>query len=161
MSDFENTYKENYPRMFRIAAKMTNDKEVANDIVQEVFVYYFEKLGNDYLIQKLQSWMIRAVINKCVDYLKRRKKHIQLNSEITMADEEKTYEIQQSDTILKQAISKLKPMEMKLIILYSEGYSYKEIAQMADINFSSVGKTLSRSLIKLKEILKRMNYEMY
>jgi len=161
MSDFENTYKENYPRMFRIAAKMTNDKEVANDIVQEVFVYYFEKLGNDYLIQKLQSWMIRAVINKCVDYLKRRKKHIQLNTVITMADEEKNYEIQQSGTILKQAISKLKPMEMKLIILYSEGYSYKEIAQMADINFSSVGKTLSRSLIKLKEILKRMNYEMY
>jgi len=161
MSDFENTYKENYPKMFRIAAKMTNDKEVANDIVQEVFVYYFEKLGNDYLIQKLQSWMIRAVINKCVDYLKRRKKHIQLNTAITMADEEKNYEIQQSGTILKQAISKLKPMEMKLIILYSEGYSYKEIAQMADINFSSVGKTLSRSLIKLKEILKRMNYEMY
>ena len=161
MSDFENTYKENYPKMFRIATKMTNDKEVANDIVQEVFVYYFEKLENDYLIQKLQSWMIRAVINKCVDYLKRRKKHIQLNTAITMADEEKNYEIQQSGTILKQAISKLKPMEMKLIILYSEGYSYKEIAQMADINFSSVGKTLSRSLIKLKEILKRMNYEMY
>jgi len=50
---------------------------------------------------------------------------------------------------------------MKIVILYSEEYSYKEIAKIAEINFSSVGKTLSRTLQKLKEILITMNYEMY
>jgi RNA polymerase sigma-70 factor (ECF subfamily) len=84
-----------------------------------------------------------------------------LSAVCELATEEENFEIQQRDATLNQAIAKLKPQEMKLVILYSEGYSYKEIAQMADINFSSVGKTLSRTLHKLKEILKRLDYEMY
>jgi len=78
-----------------------------------------------------------------------------------LTTEEETFENQQTEVILKQAIAELKPLEIKLIMLYSEGYSYKEIAQIAEINFSSVGKTLSRTLKKLKEILNRLNYEMY
>ena len=161
MNDFEITYRENYPKMFRFAAKMTNDKDVAVDIVQEIFIYCYEKFQNGYTIQNPQNWLIKAVSNKCIDYLKRKKKHTQLNAATGLAVEDENYDNQQFEAILKLALTKLKPLEMKLIILYSEGYSYKEIAQVAEINFSSVGKTLSRALQKLKEILKRMNYEMY
>jgi len=148
--------------MFGIAFKMVNDKNVVSDIVQEVFVCYFEKLQNGHKVHQPQSWLIRATINKCVDFLKRRKKHTPLDAVSELADEEESFEIQQPDVILKQAISELKPLEMKLIMLYSEGYSYKEIAQIAEIKFSSVGKILSRTLHKLKGILKRLNYdEMY
>ena len=147
--------------MFGIAFKMVNDKDVTSDIVHEVFVCYFEKLQNGRTIHQPQSWLIRATINQCIDYLKRRKSHITLSAVSELADEEETFEIQQPDEILKQAIAELKPLEMKLIMLYSEGYSYNEIAQIAEIKFSSVGKTLSRTLHKLKEILKRLNYEMY
>ena len=159
--DFESIYRENYPKMFGIAIKMVNDKDVTSDIVQEVFVYYFEKLQNGHTVHHPQSWLVRATINKCVDYLKQRKKRTSLSAVSELADEEESFEIQQSDVILKQAIDELKPLEMKLIMLYSEGYSYKEIAQITEINYTSVGKTLSRTLHKLKEILKRLNYEMY
>ena len=158
MNDFESTYRENYPKMFCIARKMLNDADDASDIVQEVFAYYFEKLQSGHTVHHPQSWLVRATINKCVDYLKQRKKRIPLSEASTLADDEETF---QTDEILWQAVAKLKPLEMKLIILYSEGYSYKEIAQITKINFSSVGKTLSRTLHKLKEILKNLNYEMY
>ena len=161
MDNFEITYRENYPKMFGIAFKMINDRDVSSDIVQEVFVYYFEKLQEKHGVKHLQSWLVRATNNKCVDYLKGRKKFAPLSAVDDQADEEAGFEIQQSDEILKKAIAKLKPMEIKLITLYSEGYSYKEIAQIAEIKFSSVGKTLSRTLLKLKEILKQLNYEMY
>ena len=161
MEDFESTYRENYSKMFCFASKIVNDRDVASDIVQEVFVYYFEKKQNGHTINHPHSWLIRAVINKCVDCLKRMKKHIQLSAAHELPYEEKSFEIQYSDVILRQAIAELKPLEIKLIMLYSEGYSYKEIAYIAEINFSSVGKTLSRTLKKLKEILKRKNYEMY
>ena len=100
------------------------------------------------------SWLTRATINKCVDYLNYREKHTSLSVVSELETGEETSD-STSDLMLKQAIDKLKPLEMKLIILYSEGYSYKEIAQIAEINFSSVGKTLSRTLCKLKEILKK------
>ena len=161
LNNFESIYRENYPKMFGIAVKMVNDKEVTSDIVQEVFVCYFEKLQNGRTVHHPKSWLIRATINKCVDHLKRREKRSPLSAASELAAEEEPFEIQQPDEILKQAIAELKPLEMKLIMLYSEGYSYKEIAQIAEIKFSSVGKTLSRTLHKLKEILKRLNYEMY
>jgi RNA polymerase sigma-70 factor (ECF subfamily) len=159
--DFESAYKENYPKMFCIANKMVNDRDVSNDITQEIFAYYFEKLQGGHVILHPQSWLVRATVNQCVDYLNQRKKRTSLNDASDLTTDEQTFEIQQTDVILRQAIAELKPVEMKLIMLYSEGYSYKEIAQIAEINFSSVGKTLSRTLHKLKGILKKMNYEMY
>ena len=144
--------------MYGVVRKMVNNGDVADDIVQEIFVYYFEKLQGGVIVHHPQSWLVRAAINKCIDYLKYSKKHTPLSVAVELADETETFE---PDVILNQALAELKPVEMKMVILYSEGYSYREIAQIADINFSSVGKTLSRTLHKLKGILKRLNYEMY
>ena len=167
MNTIEITYKENYPKMYRLAMKMVHDEEVASDIIQEVFVYYFEKTQKTFTVaQKLNientpAWLARATMNKCVDYLRYREKFTPLNGVDDATFEEKPFEIHNTETLLKQAIAMLKPLEMKIVILYSEEYSYKEIAKIAEINFSSVGKTLSRTLQKLKEILITMNYEMY
>ena len=87
LNNFESIYRENYPKMFNIAIKMVSDKDVTNDIVQEVFVYYFEKLQNGHTVHHPQSWLIRATINKCVDYLKQRKKHTSLSVASYLADE--------------------------------------------------------------------------
>jgi RNA polymerase sigma-70 factor (ECF subfamily) len=157
LSDFDDIYKENYPKMFRIAKKMLNDGEVSCDVVQEVFTYYYEKLQNGLIVQYPQSWLVRAVINKCVDYLKKRKKLTPLSAANNLVDKSENFDIQ--DEILKNALLRLKSLEMKIITLYSEGYSYKEIAQIAEINFSSVGSTLSRTLQKMKALLKKLNYE--
>lgn len=51
---------------------------------------------------------------------------------------------------LSNLISKLDDKDQSLVVLYSEGYSYKEIAEITGINFNSVGKTLSRILEKLR-----------
>ena len=48
-------------------------------------------------------------------------------------------------------IAHLSEKEQTLVVLYSEGYSYKEIAEMTGRNFHSVGKTLSRTLDKIKK----------
>jgi len=62
--NFENTYKENYPKLFRIASKMVNDEDVASDIVQEIFVCFFEKMQKRAVILHPQSWLVRAVIRQ-------------------------------------------------------------------------------------------------
>jgi RNA polymerase sigma-70 factor (ECF subfamily) len=147
--------------MYRLAMKMVHDESTVDDIVQEVFVYYFEKMQNGYKVNHPPSWLAKATMNKCVDYLKYQEKFMQIDAATELPMEEVSFEINTLNTILKQTVSKLKPLEMKIVILYSEAYSYKEIAQIANINFASVGKTLSRTLQKLKELLKKMNYEMY
>jgi len=46
----------------------------------------------------------------------------------------------------------MKEKERIILILYSEGLSYKEIAEASGIPLSSVGTTLVRALFKLKKL---------
>ena len=155
MIQFDIIYKENYVKMLSIARKMVNDKDAACDIVQDVFVYYYEKSQEGHVVENPRSWLLRAVINKSIDYSAGQKAFIQLDN---MAPEEEQQEDVldkgQSETIVRNALGQLRSQEeMQLVLLYSEGYSYKEISEITGIKFTSIGKTLSRTLKKLKEIL--------
>lgn len=148
--------------MFSIAYKMVGDEDVVRDIIQEIFVYYYEKVENGSKILQTKSWLLRATVNKSIDYLNRRKKQLELSTiHHVESEENENLEQQQRQEILRNALRKLSSQEMKLAILYSEGFSYKEMSEISGIKLNSIGKTLSRTLQKLKTILKQMNYEMY
>ena len=155
MTRFDITYKENYTKMFSIAKKMVNDKDVACDIVQDVFVYYYEKLQKGYVVECPHNWLLRATINKCIDHSAALKNFEQLgNLDSEEEQQEDILEKKQTEMIVRNALRQLKSQEeIQLVLLYSEGYSYKDISEITGIKFTSVGKTLSRTLKKLKEIL--------
>jgi RNA polymerase sigma-70 factor (ECF subfamily) len=148
--------------MFNVAFKIIGDEDAVRDIVQEIFISYYEKTKSKTVILQLQSWLLKATVNKSIDYLNRKKKHVDLSAASQVEEEEdKMMEEQQKQAVLRKALSRLNEQEMKLAVLYSEGPSCKEIAELSGIKLNSIGKTLSRTLQKLKEILKQMNYEMY
>ena len=150
-SEFELTYRSNYQRLFRIAAKMLRDTDAARDVVHDVFMAYYFVLDDKKVIKDAKNWLIRCTINKGVDFLRKNKKIV---SDETVAKENITSQNidNQLDVIsISSLISKLDPKEQSLVVLYSEGYSYKEIAEITGINFNSVGKTLSRILEKLRK----------
>ena len=143
--------------MFSIARKIVNDKDAARDIVQDIFVYYYERIQKGYIIEHPQNWLLRATINKCIDYSAGQKVFIRLEN-LAPEDEqqEDVFDEKQSEAIIRYALGQLKSHEeVQLVLLYSEGYSYKEISEITGIKFTSIGKTLSRILKKLKEILIR------
>ena len=149
-SEFELTYRSNYQRLFRIATKMLRDTDAARDVVHDVFMAYYFVLDDKKVIKDAKNWLIRCTINKGVDFLRKNKKIV---SDETVAKENITSQNidNQLDVIsISSLISKLDPKEQSLVVLYSEGYSYKEIAEITGMNFNSVGKTLSRILEKLR-----------
>ncbi len=160
MEHFESTYKDNYQKMFQLAQKMLVEQDDIPDILQEIFVCYYEKLKSGSSIEFPRSWLMKATVNKSIDYLNHQKRHTSLDA-VKDYKEDELVEKQQSESEIRNAISQLSEKEMKLVILYSEDFSYKEISEITGIKFSSVGKSLFRSLEKLKVILKKMNYEMY
>jgi RNA polymerase sigma-70 factor, ECF subfamily len=156
LSTFQEIYIENYTRMFSVALKMVGDDDTASDIVQEVFIYLFDKLNNGKVILHLNTWLYRATINKSIDCLRKQKRFQPIESlsgsKISTTDEDVIDKIE-TKAAINRALSKLKPKEKSLLVLYSEGLSYKDIANTTGIRFSSVGKMLSRTLDKLKNEL--------
>ena len=130
---------------------MLRDTDAARDVVHDVFMAYYFVLDDKKVINDAKNWLIRCTINKGVDFLRKNKKIV---SDETVAKENITSQNidNQLDVIsISSLISKLDPKEQSLVVLYSEGYSYKEIAEITGINFNSVGKTLSRILEKLRK----------
>jgi len=144
--------------MFRVAMKMINDSETVSDIVQEIFIYFYEKNKQGKQVEYPKSWLYRATVNKCIDFIKQNSKFESLSTNVEFIDNREKLD---KAKIIQQALLKLKPTERSLIILYSEGLSYKELAEATDIKFSSIGKTLSRTLKKLKVELKKKEDELF
>ena len=149
-SEFEITYRSNYHRLFRIAAKMLCDTDAARDVVHDVFMAYYFVLDNKKVIKDAKNWLIRCTINKGVDFLRKNKKIVSDGNIVKENNAIQSIDNQLDLISISNLISKLDAKDQSLVVLYSEGYSYKEIAEITGINFNSVGKTLSRILEKLR-----------
>lgn len=147
--EFEKTYRSYYPKLFRIATKMLQDPESAKDVVQDVFTAYYFAMNNEKVIRDTKNWLIRSTINKGIDYKRKTARTVAMESPQPESDE--TPNDDTSDIL--NTIAHLSEKEQTLVVLYSEGYSYKEIAEMTGRNLHSVGKTLSRTLYKIKKHL--------
>ena len=149
-SEFEITYRSNYHRLFRIAAKMLRDTDAARDIIHDVFMAYYFVLNDKKVIKDTKNWLIRCTINKGVDFLRKNKKIVSDGNIVKENNAIQSIDNQLDLISISNLISKLDAKDQSLVVLYSEGYSYKEIAEITGINFNSVGKTLSRILEKLR-----------
>ena len=144
--EFEKTYLSYYPKLFRMATKMLQDSEGAKDVVQDVFTAYYFAMNNEKVIRDTKNWLIRSTINKGIDYKRKTARTV------TMENPPETIESPQDEAPdILNAIAHLNEKEQTLVVLYSEGYSYKEIAEMTGRNLSSIGKTLSRIMDKIKK----------
>ena len=145
--EFEKTYRDYYPKLFRIAAKMLQDSDDAKDVVQDVFTTYYFAMNNEKVIRDTKNWLVRSTINKGIDY--KRKTARTVTMENPLPDTNESTQDEAPDIL--NAIAHLNEKEQTLVVLYSEGYSYKEIAEMTGRNYHSIGKTLSRILDKIKK----------
>ncbi|MCZ4696254.1 sigma-70 family RNA polymerase sigma factor [Ancylomarina euxinus] len=161
METFEKIYTDNYEAMFRVARKMVYDGDVVSDIVQEVFLYFFDKVNRGEKVQYPKSWLYRATYNKCIDYWREKKRFENIDLIEASKIEDEDNDNSAAKAAINLALDRLRPDERFLVILYSEGLSYKEIAEVTKIKFTSVGKTLSRILKKIEIELKCQCDELY
>ena len=165
MEQFNELYKQHFTTIYRMVSKFSVDRHEAEDIVQEVFIRLYLHYESGGEVQYPKTWLYKVASNICINTVGRRKQTLQIEavneSEVGVSErfDIKIEEIEHRKIIMK-ALSTLKAHEKLMVILYSEGLSYKEIADISGVRFSSVSKSLSRALEKLKPLLKNQYYEM-
>ena len=165
MEQFNDIYQQHYASVFRLVSKFTLGSHETDDIVQDVFVKLYLQMEARVVVLYPKTWLYKVATNVCLNTLSRNKETHSIDKisdlETTIADSIDTQienaELQKN---LQQGLLKLRENERMIVILYSEGLSYKEIAEISGIRFSSIGKSLSRSLEKLKPLLKNQYDEM-
>lgn len=142
--------------MYNIGMRMLGNKEDAEDIVQESFVSAFKNLEGFSYESTFGSWLKRIVINKSINYLK--KKEIALVSidahEFHLADD-RHEDVEAVDIKkVKIGIGKLPNGYRQIINLYLiEGYDHIEIAEVLGISRSTSKSQYHRAKKKLVEII--------
>lgn len=159
MKTFEHLYKQHYPGLHRTAQKMLCH-DTANDIVQDVFMDFYQKTRNGVKFEFPKSYLYRSTLNKCIDEQRKNRKFAGNQIPEGIQDSHHEYEKQETKNCIGNCLAELSLKDREITVLYSEGLSYKEISEVTEIPFSSIGKTLSRALKKLEKELKIKGYEL-
>ncbi len=136
--------------MYRAARSILKNDEDCADAIQEAIVKAFAKRETIREEAYARTWLIRIVINECMDIFRKRAKLLPFPEE--GIPEAAALESDYSD--LYEAIDRLSPEErLTLGLYYREGYSTKEIAGMTGLSESAVKSRLSRARKRLKAYL--------
>ena len=146
---------------YNLARWLAGSDPDAQDVVQEAYLRAFRffpgfRGGNS------RSWLLRIVRNVFYDWLKKNRR----NDMVTPAEIDMEDLLEESDgpdasllakadhQMLHQAIAEL-PVEFREIFILREleGFSYKEIADIAEVPIGTVMSRLARARDHLRELL--------
>jgi len=148
--------------MYVVANRFVKNSMEAEDIVQESFIKAFNKLHQYKAEVTFGAWLKRIVINKSIDLLKSKKKHLRDLEEVHLKvvdDSNDEWLVEDTITIedVKQAIEQLPEKYKYVVMLYLiEGYDHQEISDILNITEIASRTQLSRGKVKLQELLTPM-----
>lgn len=150
--------------MFNICCRMMNNREDAEDILQESFVLAFSKLESFRYDSTFGAWLKRIVINTCINALNKRKVDLLLTEDMyqyqNVRDDDDYEELPLTVKDVEKAMEQLPEGGLLIFSLYLlEGYDHLEIAEILNITESTSKSQFMRAKRKVCEILKEKYYE--
>jgi RNA polymerase sigma factor (sigma-70 family) len=161
---FETLFKQYEKLVYRTAYLITGNKEIANDVLQEVFISVWKSRHTyDSSKGKLTTWLHRITVNEC-SRGKTRKVSATVSLEEKGIDLPEMKHQSQPDEILvskmeyEQLLRAMNALDSKhrsvLVLRYFNDLSYQEIAEALEIPLGTVKSRLNQSLRYLKEQMK-------
>ncbi len=144
--------------MYNAAYRIVNDDEEAEDVLQEAFISAFGNLEHYRGDATFGAWLKRIVVNKAINYLKKRQlDRLPEHDKWDVKEEETSDPIDHFPYTVEQvrlAIQNLPDGYRAVLSLYLlEGYDHGEIGEILGISESTSKSQFNRSKKKLKEIL--------
>lgn len=145
--------------LLTIIRNIVNDEDLANDVLQEVFVKVWKQIDSyDSGKGRLFTWMLNIARNASIDTVRSKSYQNNLkNRELTenVYDSGGSSEIKTDEIGLKKVVYSLKEEYRVLVELsYFQGFTQDEIAKMLDIPLGTVKTRLRAALIQLRQIIK-------
>jgi RNA polymerase sigma-70 factor (ECF subfamily) len=157
--------------VFRIALHITQNREDAEDVVQDAFLKAYENLEQFQGQSKFYTWLVRIAVNEALMKLRRRRpeRMVSLDQEVQTEEDsmprevadwspnpEQLYNQAELRDILGKTIQGLPPSFRTVFVLRDvEGLSTEETAQALELSVPAVKSRLLRARLQLRERLNR------
>jgi len=169
-SEAFNGLAERYQRnIFRLAQNITQNREDAEDVLQETFLKAYEHLPEFHGDSKFYTWIVRIAVNEALMKLRKRKwdKTVWLDEPINTGEDsvareiavwednpEQRYSKEELHDILDKAVNGLAPPYRTVFVLRDmEGLSTEETAEALELSVPAVKSRLLRARLQLRDKL--------
>src|SRR5689334_19433197 len=171
VSAFEQLVKRYDRNVFRIAQHITQNREDAEDVVQDAFLKAYENLESFQENSKFYTWLVRIAVNESLMKLRKRRTSntVSLDEDVQTEEDsvprevadwapnpEQLYKQAELKDILGRTIQGLPASFRTVFVLRDvEGLSTEETAQALDLSVPAVKSRLLRARLQLRERLNR------
>jgi RNA polymerase sigma-70 factor (ECF subfamily) len=168
---FETLVKQYDRQVFRIAQHITQNREDAQDVVQDAFLKAYEKLDQFQGNSKFYTWLVRIAVNEALMRLRKRRtgKMVSIDEDVQTEEgsvprdlaewrpnPEQEYNQAELADILRKTINGLPPGFRVVFVLRDvEGLSTEETANALGLSVPAVKSRLLRARLQLRERLSR------
>jgi len=158
-------------QVFRIAQRITQNREDAEDVTQDAFVKGFEKLDQFQGNSKFYTWLVRIAVNESLMRLRKRRtgRMVSIDEDVQTdegsvprdladwaPDPEQNYSQAELNKILEKTIKGLPPGFRVVFELRDvQGLSTEETAEALGLSIPAVKSRLLRARLQLRERLTR------
>src|SRR5947209_3963348 len=156
---------------FRIAQHITQNREDAEDVVQEAFLKAYGNLAKFQEQSKFYTWLVRIAVNEALMRLRRRRpeRMVSLDEDVKTEEDsmprevadwspnpEQLYSQSELRDILGKTVQGLPPSFRTVFVLRDvEGLSTEETAEALGLSIPAVKSRLLRARLQLRERLNR------
>jgi len=147
-------YNQYSKAMYNLAYRITNNREDAEDILQDTFVECFRNIASFRFESTFGAWLKTILINRSINHLRKKKINLVLHENLpeTAYDEEQE-PVYDTSKIFK-AIELLPDGYRVILTLYLlEGYDHTEISQILGVSESTSKSQYSRAKEKLRKMV--------
>ena len=155
---FETIYRQHASRLYTLACRMAGSPEDGEDLLQEIFLQAYRKLGSFKGDATLGTWLYRLALNHCLDYVRsRRAKMNKLTSAIEgeiACEPAARRETPIARLDLERAVERLPEGCREAFVLHDvEGFDHKEVGRLLGIAEGTSKSQVFKARMKLRSLL--------
>jgi len=155
---FEELYRRQASRIYALACRMAGSPEAGEDLLQEIFLQAFRKIGSFKGDATIGTWLYRLAVNHCLDFVRSRQAKMATATEALDGDLAIEPRAPRETPIaridLERALERLPPGCREAFVLHDvEGYDHKEVAEMLGIAEGTSKSQVFKARMKLRALL--------
>jgi RNA polymerase sigma-70 factor (ECF subfamily) len=173
-ASFEPLVKKYSPRVFATARRYARREDEVADIVQEVWLKSFQKLGSFRGDAPFEHWLMRLAVRTCYDFLRAHQRNRESSfSELSDAEDDwlerfaadpasAPEDAEAARLLVARTLEQLTPpARLILTLLEIEDRSVKEVAQLTGWSVPLVKVRAFRARAEMRKVLARMAKDKY
>ena len=156
---FEILYRQHAARLYTLACRMAGSPEDGEDLLQEIFLQAYRKLGSFKGDSAVGTWLYRLALNHCLDYVRSKRAKMSKLTETLDADTSFEPTARRETPIarldLERAVERLPEGCREAFVLHDvEGFDHKEVGRLLGIAEGTSKSQVFKARMKLRASLR-------